>query len=61
VRNTYNIFVGKLEGKRPLERSRRVWEDNIGMERREKGWNVWTGFIWLRIRTSKGKVVPVLI
>jgi hypothetical protein len=36
--NAYNILVGKLEGKRPLGRSRRRWEDNrvdlreIGLE-----------------------------
>jgi hypothetical protein len=29
VRNAYNILVGKLEGKRPLGRPRRRWEDNI--------------------------------
>jgi hypothetical protein len=34
VRNTYNILVGKPEGKRPLGRSRRRWED-IRMEHRE--------------------------
>jgi hypothetical protein len=27
--NTYRILVGKLEGKRPLGRLRRKWEDNI--------------------------------
>jgi hypothetical protein len=29
MRNTYNIVVGKPEGKRPLERPRRRWKDNI--------------------------------
>jgi len=29
MRNVYNIFVGKPEGKRPLGRPRRKWEDNI--------------------------------
>jgi hypothetical protein len=28
-RNAYRIFMRKPEGKRPLERSRRRWEDNI--------------------------------
>jgi hypothetical protein len=28
-RNAYKIFVGKSEGKRPLEIIRRRWEDNI--------------------------------
>jgi hypothetical protein len=29
------IFVGKLEGKRPLGRHKRKYEDNIKMDRRE--------------------------
>jgi hypothetical protein len=32
MRNAYNIFVGKLEGKRSLGRPRRLWGDNIKME-----------------------------
>jgi hypothetical protein len=28
-RNAYRILVGKPEGKRPLERSRRRWDNNI--------------------------------
>jgi hypothetical protein len=30
-RNVYRVLVGKLEGKRPLGRPRRRWEDNIKM------------------------------
>jgi hypothetical protein len=37
-RNAYRILVGKQERKRPLERPRRRWEDNIKMELRERGW-----------------------
>jgi hypothetical protein len=29
MRNIYNILVGKLEGKRPLGKSKHRWEDNI--------------------------------
>ena len=29
------VMVGKLEGKRPLRRPRRKWEDNIKMELQE--------------------------
>jgi hypothetical protein len=29
----YRALVGKLEGRRPLGRPRRRWEDNIKMER----------------------------
>jgi hypothetical protein len=32
------IFVGKPEGKRPLGRPRRRWEDNIKMVLREIEW-----------------------
>jgi hypothetical protein len=31
-RNVYRLLVGKPEGKRPLERPRRRWIDNIMMD-----------------------------
>jgi hypothetical protein len=37
-RNVYRVLVGKPEGKRPLERPRRRWEDGIKMDLREIGW-----------------------
>jgi hypothetical protein len=37
-RNAYRISVGKPEGKRPLGRPRRRWEDKIKIELREIGW-----------------------
>jgi hypothetical protein len=49
-RNVYRVLVGKPEGKRLLERSRRRWEDGIKMDLREIGWGgVRSGFTWLRI------------
>jgi hypothetical protein len=33
-RNMYRVLVGKPEGKRPLERPRRSWEDGIKMDLR---------------------------
>ena len=33
----YLVLVGKLEGKRPLGRPRRSWEDNIKMDLQEVG------------------------
>jgi hypothetical protein len=36
--NAYRILVGKLEGKRLLERPRRRCEDNIRMDLREIEW-----------------------
>jgi hypothetical protein len=37
VRGAYNILVGRPEGRRPLGRPRRRWEDNIEMDLREIG------------------------
>ena len=34
-RNAYRVLMGKSEGKRPLGRPRRRWEDNIRMDLRE--------------------------
>jgi hypothetical protein len=36
--NAYRALVGKPEGRRPLGRPRRGWEDNIKMNLREVGW-----------------------
>jgi hypothetical protein len=37
-RTVYRLLMGKPEGKRPLERPRRRWEDWIRMDLRETGW-----------------------
>ena len=34
-RGVYKVLVGKPEGKRPLGRPRRRWEDNIKMDLQE--------------------------
>jgi len=44
------FLVGKSEGRRPLGRPRRRWEDNIRTYLRDVG--VWTGWSWLRIGTG---------
>jgi hypothetical protein len=36
-RDVYRVLVGKLEGKRPLGRPRRRWEDNIKMNLQKVG------------------------
>jgi hypothetical protein len=36
-RGVYRVLVGKPEGKRPLGRPRRRWEDNIKIDVREIG------------------------
>jgi hypothetical protein len=37
-RNAYRILVGKLERKRPLERSRPSWVHNIKMDPKQIEW-----------------------
>jgi len=46
--------MGRPEGKWPLGRARRRWEDNIKMDLQEIGCGVWTGSSWLRIGTGGG-------
>jgi hypothetical protein len=48
----YKVLVGKPEGKRPLGRPRRGWEDGIRMDLR--AWGVWIGFDCLRTGTGGG-------
>jgi hypothetical protein len=36
-RGVYKVLVGKPEGKRPLGRPRRKWEDNIRIDLQEMG------------------------
>ena len=40
-RGVYRILVKKPEGKRPLGRHRRRWEDNIKMDLQEVGRGLW--------------------
>jgi hypothetical protein len=37
-RSVYRVLARRSEGKRPLERTRRRWEDNIKMDLQEVGW-----------------------
>jgi hypothetical protein len=49
-RHTYRILVGKPEGKRPLGRPRRRWENNIKMDLREIGWG---GMDWINLAEDR--------
>jgi len=44
-KGVYRVLVGKPEGKRPLERPRRRWVDNIRMDLQEVGFGYmdWIG------------------
>jgi hypothetical protein len=52
-RNTYMNLVGKPDGRRPLGRYRRRWDDKIKPDFTETGWGR-GGVDWLRIGTSGG-------
>jgi hypothetical protein len=47
-------LVGKPEGKRPLGRPRRRWEDNIKMDIKEIGINGANWIQWFRIGSGGG-------
>jgi hypothetical protein len=42
-RNVYRVLVGNPEGKRPLGRPRRRWDDGIEMDLGEIGWGTVCG------------------
>ena len=43
MRGVYRVLVEKYEGKGPLGRHRRRWEDNIKMDFQEVGRGAWIG------------------
>ncbi|KAJ4426318.1 hypothetical protein ANN_27132 [Periplaneta americana] len=49
-RNAYRVLVGRPAGKRPLERPRRRWEDNIKMDLREVGYD---GRDWINLAQDR--------
>jgi hypothetical protein len=51
MRNAYTILVEEPEGKRPIGRPRRRWQDNIKMDLKGIGWE---GVDRLRIETGGG-------
>ena len=55
-RGVHRVLFGKPEGKRPLGRPRRRWEDNIKMIFRKWEGVVGTGWSWLRIGTGGGRL-----
>jgi hypothetical protein len=52
VRGAYNILVGRPEGRRPLERPRCRWEDNIKMDLREIGFGEVDWIHWAQVAGS---------
>jgi hypothetical protein len=45
----YRALVGKPEGRRPLGRPRRRWEDHIKIDLREIGW----GIDWINLAQDR--------
>jgi len=48
----YRVIVGKSEGKRPLGRPRRRWEDNIRMDLQEVGCG---GMDWIELAQDRDR------
>jgi hypothetical protein len=51
-RGVYRVLVGKPEGKRPLRRLRRRWEDNIKMDLKEMGCR---GMDWIELAQDRDR------
>jgi hypothetical protein len=51
-RSAYRTLVGRPEGRRPLGRPRRRWEDNIKMDIQEVGWG---GMDWIDMAQARDR------
>jgi hypothetical protein len=51
-RGAYRILVGRPEGRRPLGRPRRRWDDNIKIDLQEVGW--W-GMDWIELTQDRDR------
>jgi hypothetical protein len=51
-RDVYKVLVGKSEGKRPLGRPRRRWEDNIKMDLQDVGCG---GMDWIKLALDRDR------
>jgi hypothetical protein len=51
-RGAYRILVRRLEGRRPLGKPRRRWENNIKMDLREVGW---VGMNWIELARDRDR------
>ena len=50
-RGVHRVLVGKPEGKRPLGRPRRKWENNIEMDLQKVGW----GGDWMELAQDRDR------
>jgi hypothetical protein len=51
-RGAYRVLVGRPEGRRPLERPKRRWEDNIKMYLQEVEWG---GLDWIDMAQDRDR------
>jgi hypothetical protein len=51
-RGAYRVLVGRPEGRTPLGRPRRRWEDNIKMDLKEVGWG---GMDWIDVAQDRDR------
>jgi hypothetical protein len=51
-RGAYRILVGSPEGRRPLGRPRRRWDDNIKKDLQEVGWR---GMDWIDLSQDRDR------
>ena len=51
-RGVYRLLLGKRDGKRPLGRPERRWEDNIKMDLREVGCG---GMDWIELAQDRDR------
>ena len=52
MRGVYRVLVGKPEGKRPVGRPRRRWENNIKMDLQEVGCE---GMYWIELAQDRDR------
>jgi hypothetical protein len=56
------FWWGNSEGRKPLGRPKRRWEDNIKMDLQDVGYvRVWIGLSWLRIETLVNAVMNLRV
>jgi hypothetical protein len=56
-RGVYRVLVWKPEGKRPLGRPRRRWEDNIKMDLHEVGY---VGMDWIKLFQDRDRWLAIV-
>jgi hypothetical protein len=57
IRNAYKCLFGRAEGKRPLGKTRRGWEEKLKMDLQEVGWEC---VDWIDLAQNRDRwLVPV--